>query len=135
MDEEEGRDRSFENSSNLRRFSSATQMSTSTGGSSTNVAEIRNNVLLERHSPRRQNFHRSPNLPIGLNVGGFNVVGASRNVQRLENSEDDTEDDTSSIVSKNSNENESFAFCKFLRKKGSVIQICKGYLGSFSSMF
>jgi hypothetical protein len=112
MEEEEGRDRSFDNSSNLRRFSSATQMSTSTGGSSTNVAEIRNNVLLERHSPRRQNFHRSPNLPIGLSVGGFNV-GASRHVLRLENSEDDTEDDSSSIVSKNSNENENFAFCKF----------------------
>jgi hypothetical protein len=94
------RDRSFDESSNLRRFSSAAPLLTSSSSNNVSTFENRNNVL-ERH-PRKPNFHKSPNLPVGSN--------STRNVFRVENSEDDTEDDASSVVSKDSNEN--FPYCK-----------------------
>ena len=132
--------RSLDNGSNLRRFSSATHVM-STGSShnvfenrtnpsglsetqnqpssfsenrtnvsamlenrtnTTGMFENRSNIVSDRH-PRRPNYHKSPNLPFG---------GQTRSVLRLETSEDDTEDDASSILSKSSNSIENVAICK-----------------------
>ena len=92
--------------SNLRRFGSAAPILTSTPTPTpTSTFESRNNVL-ERHPIRRPNFLKSPNLPLGSHH--------TRNVLRIENSDDETEDDSSSVVSKDSNSNENFAFCKMM---------------------
>ena len=85
----------FENRSNGSNFS---ENRTNTTG----MFENRSNIVSDRH-PRRPNYHKSPNLPFG---------GPTRSVLRLETSEDDTEDDASSILSKSSNSIENVAICK-----------------------
>ena len=95
----------FENRSNGSNFSeNRTNVSAMLENrtNTTGMFENRSNIVSDRH-PRRPNYHKSPNLPFG---------GQTRSVLRLETSEDDTEDDASSILSKSSNSIENVAICK-----------------------